>query len=44
VKVVTWNVNSLKARAEFLALYLDKEKPDVIGIQELKLDSTEVPT
>jgi exodeoxyribonuclease-3 len=44
VKVVTWNVNSLKARSEFLALYLDKEKPDVIGIQELKLDATEVPT
>jgi exodeoxyribonuclease III len=44
MKIVTWNVNSLKARSEFLAKYLDKEKPDVIGIQELKLDSTEVPT
>lgn len=44
MKICTWNVNSLNARADFVAMYLDKEAPDVIGIQELKLETTEVPT
>jgi exodeoxyribonuclease-3 len=41
--IVTWNVNSLKARAEFVSLYLDSAKPDVLCIQELKLETDKVP-
>ncbi len=44
MKVVTWNVNSLNARREFVELYLDAEDPDVLCIQELKLDTDRVPT
>ena len=43
MKIVTWNVNSLKARTEFVGLYLDAEAPDVLCIQELKLDTDAVP-
>jgi exodeoxyribonuclease-3 len=43
VKIVTWNVNSLKARAEYVDLYLEHEDADVICIQELKLETDKVP-
>lgn len=43
MKVVTWNVNSLHARAEFVQRYLDAEQPDVLAMQELKLPDERVP-
>lgn len=43
MKVVTWNVNSLNARAEFVQRYLDAERPDVLAMQELKLPDERVP-
>lgn len=44
MKVVTWNVNSLNARREYVERYLDAEKPDLLCVQELKLDTDKVPT
>lgn len=41
--IVTWNVNSLKARHDYVAQYLDEESPDVLCIQELKLDADNIP-
>lgn len=43
MNIVTWNVNSLKARAPFVEWYLDHAEPDVLCIQELKLDADSVP-
>jgi exodeoxyribonuclease-3 len=43
VLVVTWNVNSLKAREAFLAEFLDRVRPDVFALQELKLEDAAVP-
>lgn len=43
MKVVTWNVNSLKARHEYVADYLDTRAPDVLCLQELKLTDDAVP-
>ncbi len=43
MKVVTWNVNSLKARADYVSWYLDYADPDVICLQELKLEDDKVP-
>lgn len=43
MKVVTWNVNSLNARADFVQRYLDAERPDVLAMQELKLPDERVP-
>lgn len=36
MQVVSWNVNSVKARLEHLLFYLKTEQPDVICLQELK--------
>lgn len=43
LKIVTWNVNSLKARKDFVTLFLDDEAPDVLCLQELKLPDENVP-
>ncbi len=43
MRIVTWNVNSLKAREELVGLYLDQESPDVLCLQELKLETSKVP-
>jgi exodeoxyribonuclease-3 len=36
VKIVTYNVNGIKARLPRLIEYLDEEKPDIVCLQELK--------
>jgi exodeoxyribonuclease-3 len=43
LKVVTWNVNGIRAReAQFLEL-LDRERPDVVCLQEIKAPPAKVP-
>ena len=44
MKIVTWNVNSLKARREYVERYLEDRSPDVLCLQELKLQDHAVPT
>ena len=44
MNIVSWNVNSLKARHDYVAQFLDAEDPDVIVLQELKLQTDHVPT
>ncbi len=36
MKIVSWNVNSIKARLEHVKRYLKEEFPDVLMVQELK--------
>ncbi len=36
MKIVTWNVNSIKARGEHVKRYLTETAPDVLMVQELK--------
>jgi exodeoxyribonuclease-3 len=43
MRIVTWNVNSLKARAEHVARFLDQVSPTVLCMQELKLEDDKVP-
>ena len=43
MKIVTWNVNSIKARRDYVALYLDQHMPDIFCIQELKMPTERVP-
>jgi exodeoxyribonuclease-3 len=43
VKLVTWNVNSIRAREKRLFAWLDTEKPDVICLQETKVEDTGFP-
>jgi exodeoxyribonuclease-3 len=38
MRIATWNVNSLKQRVPRLLPWLDERKPDVVCLQETKLD------
>jgi exodeoxyribonuclease-3 len=44
VRLVTWNVNSLKARQERVEQWLAECQPDVVCMQETKLADTAFPT
>jgi len=43
MRIVTWNINSINARKDLTALFLDQEQPDVLAMQELKLETEKVP-
>ncbi len=43
MKLVTWNVNSLNVRQEYVSGFLDRVQPDVLALQELKLETHKVP-
>ena len=42
MKIVTYNVNSLRARFPYLNLFLDSEVPDIVCLQELKATSEQI--
>ena len=37
MKIVSFNINGLRARPHQLAALIDKHQPDVIGLQETKV-------
>jgi exodeoxyribonuclease-3 len=43
VKIATWNVNGIRARAGQVCEFLEKEEPDVLCLQELKANIDQVP-
>lgn len=43
MKLVTWNVNSVKARLERVMSFIDREQPDILCIQELKVSDDAFP-
>jgi exodeoxyribonuclease III len=43
VKVITWNVNSLRARYDRTLALLQRHEPDVLCLQELKMLEAEFP-
>jgi exodeoxyribonuclease-3 len=43
VKVITWNVNGIRARQQELATLLADEVPDVVCLQEIKASPDKVP-
>ena len=38
LKIISWNVNSLRAREPLVQKLIQEEKPDIICLQELKID------
>jgi exodeoxyribonuclease-3 len=44
VKLATWNINSIRARNDRLFAWLDREKPDVLCLQETKVEDSGFPT
>jgi len=43
MRIATWNVNGLRARLDFVRLWLEDRRPDVVGLQELKLEDPAFP-
>lgn len=43
VKIATWNVNSLRSRAERTKAWLAKHSPDVLCLQETKVEDEKFP-
>jgi exodeoxyribonuclease-3 len=38
VRIATWNLNSIRSRQEHLLRWLEQAKPDVLGVQETKVE------
>ena len=43
MRIATWNINGLRARIDYLVLWLQAESPDIVGLQELKLEDDQFP-
>ena len=43
MRIATWNVNSLKARQEFVEGWLERAAPDILLMQETKLGDADAP-
>lgn len=43
MRIATWNINGLRARFDFLLHWLAARQPDVVGLQELKLENDQFP-
>src|SRR5918994_1119942 len=43
MKIASWNVNGIRARASQLNDWLGAERPDVVCLQELKAELSQVP-
>lgn len=43
IKIATWNINSIRKRHDVLTSFLEKEKPDVVLLQETKCPDDKFP-
>ena len=43
MKLATWNINSIRAREERLLTWLGRETPDVLCLQETKVEDAGFP-
>ena len=43
MKVTTWNVNGIRAREAMVLDWLQRERPDVLCLQEIKASPEQVP-
>ncbi|MDA4630911.1 endonuclease/exonuclease/phosphatase family protein, partial [Escherichia coli] len=43
MKIVTWNINGVKARIEVLTAWLRESNPDIVCLQEIKSVDEQFP-
>ena len=43
MRIATWNVNGLRARLDYVRIWLEARQPDLVGLQELKVSEEEFP-
>jgi exodeoxyribonuclease-3 len=44
LRIATWNINGVRARVDFLRHWLASRQPDIVGLQELKVEEGLFPT
>jgi exodeoxyribonuclease-3 len=44
LRIATWNVNGIRARVHEVAEWAEREKPDVVCLQELKATADQIPS
>ena len=44
MKIATWNVNGIRARQAQVREWIERERPEVLCLQEIKAASEQVPT
>ena len=43
MRVATWNINGIRARIDYVSLWLQECQPDLVGFQELKAEDQQFP-
>jgi exodeoxyribonuclease-3 len=43
VKIATWNVNGIRARQAQFCEWLERDRPDIVCLQELKAEPSQIP-
>ena len=43
MRIATWNVNGVRARAAQLREWVERDRPDVLCLQELKAEAAQIP-
>ena len=43
MRIATWNVNSIRARLEHVLRWVERSRPDVLCLQELKVQDADFP-
>ena len=43
MRIATWNINGLRARLDYLLIWLRDRQPDLVALQELKLEDERFP-
>jgi exodeoxyribonuclease-3 len=43
MKIATWNVNGIRARQDEVAAFVERERPDVVCLQEIKAAADHIP-
>ena len=43
MNIATWNVNGIRARAGQFREWLDRDRPDIVCLQELKAEANQIP-
>ena len=44
MRIATWNVNGVQARLPYLLRWLAERKPDLVGLQKIRVPDDEFPT
>ena len=44
MKIISWNVNSIRARINNILEYIKKESPEILFVQEIKTENINFPS